>query len=196
MENVENLYSLSTTTQIIAPQSHPFFLNSISYQLGRNCLHLSFHFDPPPLGGICSSHMIFAQLHRLKTALFLFGSAAGLLVVSCRADPSSLSNVVIEVRSNILANFVPKVPGLSVAFGHDGRIIWSEGFGFAHLQPGFPSRASLHALFTSQETKDGTRTGYGIGWGIKKDKQGRPIWSHGGGSVAGTSILYEENPRR
>ena len=61
-------------------------------------------------------------------------SAAGLLVVSCLADASLLTDVVSEVRSNILADLAPKVPGLSIAVGHDGNIIWSEGFGFADLE--------------------------------------------------------------
>jgi len=62
-------------------------------------------------------------------------------------------------------------------------------FGSAHLQPGFLTRASFDALFTSQETNDGKKTGYGIGWDIRKDKHGHPIWMHTGGSVGGTSVL-------
>lgn len=62
-------------------------------------------------------------------------------------------------------------------------------FGSAHLQPGFLTRASLNALFTSQKTSDGKETGYGIGWEITKDKRGHLIWMHTGGSVGGTTIL-------
>jgi serine beta-lactamase-like protein LACTB, mitochondrial len=62
-------------------------------------------------------------------------------------------------------------------------------FGSAHLQPGFLTRASLDALFTSQKTSDGKETGYGIGWETRKDKHGHRIWMHTGGSVGGTSIL-------
>jgi CubicO group peptidase (beta-lactamase class C family) len=62
-------------------------------------------------------------------------------------------------------------------------------FGSAHLQPGFLTRASLDALFTSQKTSDGKETGYGLGWEVQKDKAGRSIWFHSGGSVGGTSIL-------
>jgi serine beta-lactamase-like protein LACTB len=332
--------------------------------------------------------MIFGQSCRLKPVLFLFASAAALLLVSSLEGASSLPEVVSEVRARILADCAPKVPGLSIAVEQDGNIIWSEGFGFAdldakkpvtpqtmfrigsvskpltaaglmllvekgkidldadihryvpdfpdkghrittrqlaghlagvrhyqgdefymhrhfasvreglhvfendpllsvpgekysyssygfnlismvmeavakknflsymdsavftplamtntkpddatrvipqltrfyksvsgggfalepevdnsykwasggflstpedlvrfgsaHLQPGFLTRASLDALFTSQETSDGKKTGYGIGWDIRKDKHGRPVWMHTGGSVGGTSVL-------
>jgi CubicO group peptidase (beta-lactamase class C family) len=63
-------------------------------------------------------------------------------------------------------------------------------FGSAHLQPGFLTRASLDALFTSQKTSDGKITGYGIGWAIWKDKQGHRVWSHTGGAAGGTSLLF------
>jgi CubicO group peptidase (beta-lactamase class C family) len=62
-------------------------------------------------------------------------------------------------------------------------------FGSAHLHPGFLTQASLDALFTSQKTSAGKETGYGIGWDIKKDKTGHPVWMHTGGSVGGTSVL-------
>jgi serine beta-lactamase-like protein LACTB, mitochondrial len=62
-------------------------------------------------------------------------------------------------------------------------------FGSAHLQPGFLTRASLDSLFTSQTTSNGKKTGYGMGWDIRKDKHGHPVWMHTGGSVGGTSIL-------
>ncbi len=62
-------------------------------------------------------------------------------------------------------------------------------FGSAHLRPGFLTRASLDSLFTSQETKDGKKTKYGIGWNATKNKFGHPVWMHTGGSVGGTSLL-------
>jgi len=46
---------------------------------------------------------------------------------------ASLPEVVSEVRSRILTDFATNVPGLSAAIGHDGKIIWSEGFGLADL---------------------------------------------------------------
>jgi CubicO group peptidase (beta-lactamase class C family) len=69
-------------------------------------------------------------------------------------------------------------------------------FGSAHLQPGFLTRASLDALFTSQKTSDGKETGYGIGWDVQKDKEGHDLWFHTGGSVGGTSMLLIEPESR
>jgi serine beta-lactamase-like protein LACTB, mitochondrial len=62
-------------------------------------------------------------------------------------------------------------------------------FGSALLQPGFLTQSSLDALFTSQRTSDGKKTGYGIGWSIASDKPGHRIWLHTGGSVGGTALL-------
>ncbi|MGB9430703.1 MAG: serine hydrolase domain-containing protein [Candidatus Acidiferrum sp.] len=67
-------------------------------------------------------------------------------------------------------------------------------FGSLLLQPGFLKSDSLQQLFTSQKTKSGGETGYGIGWGIVKTPSGKRIYEHSGGSVGGTSqlILYPE----
>jgi serine beta-lactamase-like protein LACTB len=67
-------------------------------------------------------------------------------------------------------------------------------FGSALLHPGFLQTASRRAMFTSQKTSDGKPSGYGIGWGIRLDSQGHPVWSHSGGAVGGTSdlVLYPQ----
>ncbi|HEX6990336.1 MAG TPA: serine hydrolase, partial [Gemmatimonadales bacterium] len=44
-------------------------------------------------------------------------------------------------------------------------------------------------LWTPQLMKNGTRSEYGIGWFVGKDKQGRTRVSHSGGSVGGTAFL-------
>ncbi|HWQ02870.1 MAG TPA: serine hydrolase domain-containing protein, partial [Candidatus Nitrosotenuis sp.] len=62
-------------------------------------------------------------------------------------------------------------------------------FGSALLRPGFLKSSSLDALFTSQKTKDGKETGYGIGWQISKDAAGHVIYWHTGGSIGGTTVL-------
>ena len=53
---------------------------------------------------------------------------------------------------------------------------------------------TLRTMFTSQKTKSGEETGYGIGWEVRKSKSGKLIYEHSGGSVGGTSqlILYPE----
>jgi CubicO group peptidase (beta-lactamase class C family) len=62
------------------------------------------------------------------------------------------------------------------------------------LEPGFLRAESLKLLFTSQKTKSGEETGYGMGWGIAKSPSGRVVYEHSGGSVGGTSqlMLYPE----
>jgi serine beta-lactamase-like protein LACTB len=67
-------------------------------------------------------------------------------------------------------------------------------FGSILLQPGFLKAESLKLLFTSQKTKSGEATGYGVGWGIAKSPSGKLVYAHSGGSVGGTSqlIMYPE----
>ena len=62
-------------------------------------------------------------------------------------------------------------------------------YGSALLQPGFLKAETLRLLFTSQRTTAGAETGYGIGWFIGRGPNGQPMYSHGGGSVGGTSFL-------
>ena len=65
-------------------------------------------------------------------------------------------------------------------------------FGNALLEPGYLKKESLALLFTSQKTKSGEETGYGMGWGIEKSKSGKRIFEHSGGSTGASSklILY------
>jgi CubicO group peptidase (beta-lactamase class C family) len=88
------------------------------------------------------------------------------------------------------------VPGPAV----DNSYKWAGGgflstpedlvrFGSALLQPGFLKRESLIQLFTSQKTRGGKETGYGIGWSIARDTAGHVIYFHTGGSVGGSSVL-------
>ncbi|HWY43621.1 MAG TPA: serine hydrolase domain-containing protein [Candidatus Sulfotelmatobacter sp.] len=67
-------------------------------------------------------------------------------------------------------------------------------FGSALLQPGYLRKESLALLFTSQKTKSGEETGYGMGFAIGKSKSGQRIFQHSGGSVGGTSqlIIYPD----
>ncbi len=62
-------------------------------------------------------------------------------------------------------------------------------FGNAHLGDGYLSHDARHLLFTEQKTRDGEPVGYGFGWFIGVDPDGRRLWSHAGGSVGGTSLL-------
>lgn len=62
-------------------------------------------------------------------------------------------------------------------------------FGSALLGPGFLQQPSLDLLFTSQRTKDGKPTGYGVGWFVATDSLGHRRAYHGGGSVGGTTAF-------
>lgn len=67
-------------------------------------------------------------------------------------------------------------------------------FGNALLEPGYLKKESLALLFTSQKTKSGEETGYGMGWDIRKSMTGKRIFDHDGGSTGASSelILYPD----
>jgi CubicO group peptidase (beta-lactamase class C family) len=48
--------------------------------------------------------------------------------------PESPAAAIEKARAFLRENIVPRVPGLSVAVAQDGKILWSEGFGFADLE--------------------------------------------------------------
>ena len=65
-------------------------------------------------------------------------------------------------------------------------------FAEAHLKEGTVKKATLKLWTSSQQTKDGKSTNYGIGWRSYQDKKGREAYGHTGGSVGGSSrmIIY------
>ena len=62
-------------------------------------------------------------------------------------------------------------------------------FGYAIVKPGFLKEKTLHMFTENQATNNGEKTGYGIGFRIGKDDQGRNWYGHSGGSAGGTSML-------
>lgn len=62
-------------------------------------------------------------------------------------------------------------------------------FGDALLHGRLLDSAIVQLLWTSQRTTDGKETGYGMGWAISRDRAGRQVVSHSGGSVGGTANL-------
>lgn len=62
-------------------------------------------------------------------------------------------------------------------------------FGDALMRGRLLKPETVKLLWTSQKTRDGKETAYGIGWGVERDKAGRRMISHGGGSVGGTAYL-------
>ena len=61
--------------------------------------------------------------------------------------------------------------------------------GFAHLYPVVLKPETVALMWTSQKTVSGEETGYGIGWSVGTDDQGRRWVGHGGGSVGGSTQL-------
>ena len=67
-------------------------------------------------------------------------------------------------------------------------------FGHAMLHPTLFSETTRDELWTSLKTNDGNETGYGLGWRVGEDDEGRRIVGHTGGSVGGTTLflIYPE----
>ncbi|HEY3864208.1 MAG TPA: serine hydrolase domain-containing protein [Verrucomicrobiae bacterium] len=59
--------------------------------------------------------------------------AAAWILAASAAFSASLSDVESQARTQ-MAEFAGKVPGLSVAIGQDGKILWSECLGYADLE--------------------------------------------------------------
>ena len=62
-------------------------------------------------------------------------------------------------------------------------------FANAHLEPGFLQAETLEMLFASRRLRDGTETGYGLGWRSATNEHGERVVSHTGGSVGGRTVL-------
>lgn len=62
-------------------------------------------------------------------------------------------------------------------------------FGWVHLEGGVLRPETIRMLFTSQRTRSGEETGYGIGWRVDTDAAGRHRYHHTGGSVGGRAVM-------
>ena len=69
-------------------------------------------------------------------------------------------------------------------------------FGSAMLRPGFLKAGTLELLFTSQKTRAGEPTGYGVGWFVGTDSLGHRWVFHGGSSVGGTTAFGVDRDSR
>ena len=93
--------------------------------------------------------------------------------------PLGYGEVVERARALVQADLAERgYPGIALAVAVDQETVWSEGFGSAK-----------HLLFTEQQTRDGDGVGYGFGWFIRTDDEGRRLLYHSGGSVGGTSMM-------
>ena len=65
---------------------------------------------------------------------FIVVLLSGCLARPLAADaPSPALTEAIRQARIVLAKDAAKVPGLAVAVAHEGKIVWSEGFGYADL---------------------------------------------------------------
>ena len=69
-------------------------------------------------------------------------------------------------------------------------------FANAHLTGEFLSDSARALLFTEQKTQAGDGVGYGFGWFIRTDDEGRRLLYHSGGSVGGTSMMIMQPDTR
>ena len=49
------------------------------------------------------------------------------------ADSAPAAVAIVQARAIVLKEIAPKVPGFSVAVAVEGKVVWSEGFGFKNL---------------------------------------------------------------
>ena len=62
------------------------------------------------------------------------------------------------------------------------------------MQAGYLKKETLSLLMTSQETQDGKKTNYGIGWGTFESANGETYFGHSGGSVGRTTYFLIHIP--
>lgn len=67
-------------------------------------------------------------------------------------------------------------------------------FGFGMLDGDVLEPETVELLWTSLRLDSGEATGYGLGWKVGEDEQGRRFAAHGGGSVGGTTsfVIYPD----
>jgi serine beta-lactamase-like protein LACTB len=80
----------------------------------------------------------------------------------------------------------------SCLWGGGGYVSTTEDlvrFGAALLRGEILRADALEAMFTPQKTRNGASTGYGLGWFVERDAQGRRWVWHGGRGVGGRSAI-------
>lgn len=114
-------------------------------------------------------------------------------------DRTVADNVLLEI-DNRSTYYVKGAFGLTVAPAVDNSYKWAGGgflatsedlvrLAFGHLRPTLLTPETVQEWWTSQATSNGTKTGYGIGWRVDRDAQGRERVGHTGGSMGGTTYL-------
>ncbi len=127
-------------------------------------------------------------------------------------DPAEMRHTVADQIDSIIAGRArwytrgPNRGGIVNAPFADNSYKWAGGgflsttedlaeFADAMMNGRLLKPETIKLLWTSQKTRDGKETEYGIGWGVERDKAGRRMISHGGGSVGGTAylLMYPDN---
>ncbi|MFN2511807.1 MAG: serine hydrolase domain-containing protein [Pyrinomonadaceae bacterium] len=62
-------------------------------------------------------------------------------------------------------------------------------FGHASMTGTFVKQPALERMWTPQQTKDGKKTTYGLGWGVG-ERAGMKLFSHSGGQAGTSTLLY------
>jgi CubicO group peptidase (beta-lactamase class C family) len=63
-------------------------------------------------------------------------------------------------------------------------------FGVASMKGVLVRPATVEQMWTSQKTKDGKETSYGLGWGVGTVGGGLKLFSHSGGQAGTSTLLY------
>jgi serine beta-lactamase-like protein LACTB, mitochondrial len=88
---------------------------------------------------------------------------------------------------------------LSVKWAGGGVISTAEDLARFHIaldQGRLLNPETLDLMYTPATLTDGTRTGYGLGWMVDTDRQGRVWVAHSGGATGGTTYLLRDPKRR
>ncbi len=133
------------------------------------------------------------------------GKSFGALLAESLAEPTGMSSTMIDDPRRFL-------PGRTLFYERgwfgllrsarevDTSCRWGAGgllsttgdlarFGAALLRGEILRRETLDAMFTTQVTRAGVRTGYGLGWHVETDARGRRVLWHGGRGVGGRSAI-------
>jgi len=62
-------------------------------------------------------------------------------------------------------------------------------FGLASMKGALVKQPTLEQMWTPQQTKDGKKTVYGLGWGVG-ERAGLKLFSHSGGQAGTSTLLY------
>jgi serine beta-lactamase-like protein LACTB len=157
---------------------------------------------PPGLGYVMSRPGYLLLSAALESAS---GKSFSDLVAETMASPAGMGSTMIDDPHRFL-------PGrtlfyergwfglLGTAHPVDTSCLWGAGgllsttgdlarFGAALLRGDILRRETLEAMVTSQKTRTGLSTGYGLGWHVDTDARGRRYYWHGGRGVGGRAAI-------